>query len=732
MTIKKLNLDVSNFFEFLKILIGCFLILKTVDIAFHIAFPLYIKNFFTLFAWAYSSQSKEKVIYFISYPLSCLLIVIYLGIKNISSAKLKSSLYSQLNFRIRQNLPVNFFPYFYNAFNYFRLKKISKDKQKYFLWGALLFIIVQISYVFLPLIDKPFRIKNEFINISETTILRNGVLANNLQFINDHNFLGLTIHNPNDSNSNNLGEAKNHNLLSDIINYEKTYSNQELDFYYKNKDEIQTQLKVGWFFFHHNYNYGSMIKIESGIANPESIYGWLSTITQNKILTIFNANNFHSYLKLFFSLYLFYFLLLLSFVWLVFKDIKVVILCSLLYASSINFLGLDLLKLAPGFNPVRHFFDIPAIFFAFMYFKNSKFIYKYLSLIIGFFSILWSKEFGFFLLTSIIFSFLLDEIYRNKKLIPNISTISSNLLFFFVGLVFFYFASLKSVSLNSKYFFMGVGSIPIGPLKYSIVMLMIYSVWKISFMIDVNQKIRPLILLTSAYLTLSSFYLIWNPTPIHLLGVTPIYIFWAILIFKYSKCNEKLKNKAFLFLFFFIYFPSAFHMYNSIRSEDRIFETHTVYNWDFDHAKFQTTTNPELFKEAVTMIGKYESKSTFYLISKYENLIPIISNKANTLPFVELMSNLVSKEEIIMVTDKIKNDKPNIIFIDTDIEKEIGFNEVPNISDRIVSSSDFNYVAEAIAKKQTYDNLRKVYKGISSDYKVCNIGRLISVYCLKP
>ena len=57
-----------------------------------------------------------------------------------------------------------------------------RNKEIYLYWTIALLVTAQFLCIFLPLVLKPLKIKNEFLNISEVTILSNQNYVNNIKF----------------------------------------------------------------------------------------------------------------------------------------------------------------------------------------------------------------------------------------------------------------------------------------------------------------------------------------------------------------------------------------------------------------------------------------------------------------------------------------------------------------------------------------------------------------------
>ena len=97
------------------------------------------------------------------------------------------------------------------------------------------------------------------------------------------------------------------------------------------------------------------------------------------------------------------------------------------------------------------------------------------------------------------------------------------------------------------------------------------------------------------------------------------------------------------------------------------------------------------------------------------------------MPYNELLTNLVSPKELEVASEAILRNKPDFIFVDSDIKRNLR-SEVPIISDPVTKS--LNLYGEAKARRGVINGLNDVYDLVSPKYELCDDGRLISVYCI--
>jgi len=306
-------------------------------------------------------------------------------------------------------------------------KTVRKEEHQYINKIAALFGIIfslgALASIFLPLIAGQGKVINDFINISETTVLRSGEERDNISFINEKTLFGLKIFDyrksferqvedfPFSVAINNQEGARsfiktenrwrkyfydegNQTLYSnaawgqedylllrslveekDVANLTDRYlagkrvskrviegaiSEDDMEFIKANRYELINQLFHARYFYHHAHMYLPIIKLQYGIQSP-NFYGTGLTNTWYAVLQNLNALNFQSYLKGLYLSYVVYLIGLLILFWVLFRDFLLVIYGAVLVTFSILIqYPIDIVQ-APGFAPIRHIWDIPVV-----------------------------------------------------------------------------------------------------------------------------------------------------------------------------------------------------------------------------------------------------------------------------------------------------------------------------------------------------------------------------------
>lgn len=636
--------------------------------------------------------------------------------------------------------------------------------------------IASYLYIFIPSFCAPV-VGHDYVNISQRTVLDSGRVVDNLDFINEHQIDGLQLYDPRknsdgiqikvedcariyqniiNSDKNNgakleCDEKSNHLLVKapfvsleagfEELLHEDVATNEEIDFARRNRvDDLENQKMKGWFFFHHGYNFGPMNAMSLGASAEKQtmVYGWLSTVTQGKILESLGLMNYQSYFKLFYSVYIIYFGIYLLGIWIIFKDFGTVVVAGLFAVSSVLTLGGELIKLAPGFNPARHFFDVPTFYLLYRYFSNNKKSHLFLAVMLALFAILWSKDLGLFLATSVGGALIVYALMGSRPVIRLPLIVGS--LTVLVGLIIYLFP-LPGSNPTAIYMILGIGA-PIADTKQIFNLLASVGVLLLAtILIKQAMPYRALTVGLAFYFVQGVTYYIWYPELHHLWGIAPVFIWWLAALYhgwavapsSMGKGNKQLFVVGTLTVFLFL--PALLHFYKSNRLQQLQLESHQLYQWNFERADISSTMDPALFKDAAALIQKFNQEKEVYIISKYDHILPILAGRYSAMPYNELLTNLVSQREVSVAAQAILENDPQYLFVDTDIGR--GFeegNKNANSIDHLAEHAALklqNYLGEAVARERQIFELNDVYKKVADRYQKCESSGLISVYCRK-
>lgn len=605
-------------------------------------------------------------------------------------------------------------------------------------WGVVLCAIAaQYAAIFVPLIINPMRIENDYINIPEKTILKSGDVVDNIDYINEHKIAGLQLYDPrNVQNKEALTKVSANVMLhlDKLHIQEKVYSEEELDFIKRNSIELLNQTKAGWFFYHHVYSFGPMNAMSLGASSYDQamVYGWLSTVMQSKVLKLLGMSSYQGYFKVYFAAYLAYFAIFLLGIWAIFRRLETVVFAAILSVSALFLLGFELIRLAPGFNPLRHIFDVPVFYLLYRYLAQDRKGYLIFACILALFSILWNKDFGLFLALSVGGAVLFKGLkQRPFALVPllvgSVTVIAAALLFF---------SPMPGANPTAGYMMLGVGTPQATNGEIFGLLLIVSLLLAATIRIKQNEAYTILAVGAALYFVQSLTYYIWYPFAHHLLGVAPVFILWLVVLFHgwTSQFQDGVIPKrgggVLLLLLLFIYLPASARFYFGQWTYNKIFKEHRLFHWSFKEASFISTMDPALFEESVNMINRYSSNDNgIFIISKYDSILPILAGKYSAMPYIELPTNLVSTKEVKIASTAILKSKPSFLYVDSDIGRSLS-GEIPVETDPV--ATQLRLYGEARARVMVLQGLNEVYARVADRYQRCQSGRLISVYCRKP
>ena len=226
-------------------------------------------------------------------------------------------------------------------------------------------------------------------------------------------------------------------------------------------------------------------------------------------------------------------------------------------------------------------------------------------------------------------------------------------------------------------------------------------------------------------------YYVWAGTDKHLLNVASILVLagvaFAKLILDFTEVKrfERLIVGSLIVLaLMVVYIPGLLSYYSTRQEYEEIFVTHKTYDWDLDTAKFRSTMNPAYFVDSISLIQAYApSDNAIYLISKYDNFLPFLAKKYSAMPFFDLQWFLLTDKEVNLCIERIQTQKPQYLFVDTDIERDLK-GEIVTAELRLISGPG----GESLMRVQRLNLLKDIFLAVKEDYVPVKQGGLLMVY----
>ncbi len=514
----------------------------------------------------------------------------------------------------------------------------------------------------------------------------------------------------------------------------RKYSEEEKDFYHKNKFELYCQILSTWVIHHHNFILGPVNEYALGkkLNDIYMQYGWLNVVAIKIFLDKFWSITYQNYIKVLFSFYYIYYALFLVLLFILFRRIDYILLSVIISFSTVNKNGFNFLFLAPGFNPMRHFFDIIVIVFFYYHLKTKKRSFFYFALLASLVGILNNTYVGLFCLIALLVVTAIMFLTDHK---PSFyGDILPILLSGFLGLYLLIWGDIGREGL-SKYYLEGLLGYRFPPqtiISLTIAFSAVYAC--IPKIIKINNELKYIALFLFFYSQMLLLYYVWGATSYHFLNFAPIYALTVIIFLKLLIDNSSLLSKyqniilgVCLLASLITYVPSLVKYYREKAEYDEIFKTHLTYEWDFDNAKFTSTMNPKFFSDAAGLIGKYSRENGIYIISKYDGILPFLSKRYSAMPFFEVNNFLVTSKEIQLCIDTINKAKPEYLFVDTDINRNLNTDIINDKTQGYFSGLDSMH-EESVWRVQRLNLLKIIFHAVRDDYQPIEKGYLVTVY----
>lgn len=515
------------------------------------------------------------------------------------------------------------------------------------------------------------------------------------------------------------------------------YSETAIKFAEINHFELYNQSVAGHYFHHHNVFLGPINAHTLGKPQSQTmfLYGWLSTLTLSVLLKYFGGLNVAAYLKISYFFYPLYFSLFALAALYIFRNIWFASLVLATCISSAALTQFEILHIAPGFNPIRHFFDIFVLVSWYMYLfsTRSNTLLLGLAVIFNVLAYLFCKEFGILLYGAFFVAFVVKFIYdQHKKWLDLGIVLLGGCLILCASL----FIKLGS-NPDSFYYFTGV-TIP--PTRDNTVMKALFLlVFGYSFILfhawkDLRWKFLAIFLFT--YAQTSLIYYLWYTEPGHLFVFLPFWVLLGIIIFNeitsyflFQRTREYLIPLLVIIFICNVYLP-AILAYNHEESRYfKVFRYHQIYAWDFPTAKFKSTMDPQPFIDAIALIHRYTNNNSMFLISKYDNLLPFLAQRYNAMPFLQTDLSMVTKKELNIATNAILLAKPLYLFVDSDINRNRQ-GDIFRQNDPLTQKLGTYTVS--LGRVLVLNNLTTLFNSVRNNYEPIQTSGLLTVYRRKP
>ncbi|MGD9971109.1 MAG: hypothetical protein AB7S65_11720 [Sulfuricurvum sp.] len=604
--------------------------------------------------------------------------------------------------------------------SYLKLKNIMSNKSFYIIF--LGFGFLHLGYLFFnPIVHQP-KIINEYMNIPEQTILKNGYLVNNQQYLKKL-LLG-------ESSLQDAGKKDQFELHGNAVDLEKLDINEYVskDWLKKNSFELHWQVLSRYMIHHNSFMFIPIGDFELGKkwGDINAQYGLGSAWLFEKLLAWQNSISLDGWLKLSYGFYYIYFVFFVAIVFSITRSLSWTTLIFLLSLALVNNRGYDFLLLPPGESPWRHIFDIVILYLLFLFAEQKKLFFYITALLFGVLSIALSPQIGIMIFLATIVSGIFYALREKFHVWPVV--ISSTVSVVVAGYCFILSSSANDLA---QYYLDGVIGFPIKFHQMFKIFLMIIIgyifLWKIlKERLSLNYVYLVFLVIYAQELIL---YVVWHYNGDGFKSRAFIYVLTiALLLFPFQKIvADRWKNILLIFSTVAIgvfYITSVIRVNQSKNLYEQIFKQHISYEWKIDRAHIISTMNPVYFQNGVDLIQKYSNgRNGIYMISEYDNFLPFLAHKYSLMPFFDLKWYLVTPRELNKSIQTIKDAKPEYLFVDTGIGRDLN-NEIID-----VTLPEIGYLhQESIWRVERLRLLNKIFESVAPNYELVEKSYLISVY----
>ncbi|HWQ27117.1 MAG TPA: hypothetical protein VN367_10120 [Chlorobaculum sp.] len=507
------------------------------------------------------------------------------------------------------------------------------------------------------------------------------------------------------------------------------YSKSVIKFLKNNRFEMHQQVLSRFMIHHHNFILAPLNELYYGkdVKNIVAQYGLGGAMIIGKILTFSGGISLHGWLKICYLFYLIYFIFLIFTSYKITGSYYFACIVFMLSVGVMNNRGYDILILPPGDSPWREFMDIPILLLMYWFGVKRGLIYLASALLLAVFQVVINPQFGAMMLMAVICSAVFIAIREKENFA---ATIVLSLVSLISG-VAIYIKSNANSGL-SKYYFDGMVGVKI---EYQQILLFIM-MFMVGYLLlyRVIQKKNGLEYASIIYLLLYSqalfLYVVWHYDKNGITSRFHIYILTALLIIQRADVLSVIKKYKNSFLLIVsaaavvFYVRSVVFVVDGKYEYDQIFKRHKAYEWNMKRADIVSTMNPEHFNESIMLIKEYSpDQRGLYIISKYDNILPFLSERYSMMPFFDMQWYCVTDKEVYGSIKCIKDARPEYLFVDTDIYRNFN-NDLIDPKIPVIG-----YLSqESIWRVQRLKLLNKIFEGVSGDYTLIKKGILISIY----
>lgn len=505
---------------------------------------------------------------------------------------------------------------------------------------------------------------------------------------------------------------------------------KDADFLSKNRQNMVSDY-IGLWFHHQNHIMSPISRVNLG-QQPNDIfmqYGYGTTLLMQKTLNHFKGFNLGDYFKVLNLFCYVYYFAFLAVLFVIFKKPTIALSAWGLILIPLNKFLYIHWYIAPGANPIRHFFDIFAIFFFYLYLINHKKVNLIVVDLLCLCGIFVYPMYGLFLSMALVAASLIRLIAKKSKF-----ELTNALIFSIVSLIAYKLFSV-GVDLSSSNFFNGLS----GFLTTKKIILLIFTLIACAYAliiknIKVTSPYKDLLLFLVLYVQGILLYFLAISEMSHFLVLTPVYIFTFFVFIQLFKESFSIKDNSFeifnLIIFLlvaailsFVSFPA--HLNDVYVSKVEI-KYHPIYEWNIPNSNFKSDMNPKYFADSIKLLKRkeYSVENKIYMISEYDNFLPLLADKYNAFSYIDLQWYVSQPKVYNEIKSQLISEKPKYIFVD----KYLTTDKIESTVFHVPLPQNEGYFEVSLLKYLRLRTLKSLFDEISEDYTPIESSYLLTVY----
>ena len=510
---------------------------------------------------------------------------------------------------------------------------------------------------------------------------------------------------------------------------DRVLSKEEKQFFRVNRFSLGFQFTGNGVIHHHGFMLNPLNEYDLGKPRTEIFaqYGWLNLWLTHGLMRVMGGINLHNYFRVWYSYYYLYYLLYFGLLWLIFRRRDYLAAGAMLAVGLLSFIEYQWLLEPPGINPIRRILELPLLAGLWFFWRQPRLRYLLLVIACLWLAILNNWQFGLMALgaTSVCLG-----VQRRRQ--GSVNGKAGDILLA-VGLV----GGLMLVKWMrggndplSAYYLAGSAAMPIGVWKGPLSLIAFASgAALLARLFDPHRPIAYLCLFLLLYTVAVMTYSLWNGSPTYLLVPGPLYVLTVLSFCRYL--SEKVpvfrllrrQTAGLLVIIGLGVLLTGGWDQECTRNEFLgILDNHQVYEWELERAKFTSTMDPRYFQNGVELIQKYSKGPGIHIISKYDNFLPFLAGRYSAMPYFEMSKFLISPRETAKCVERLLADRPEYLFVDTDIRRDYAADLVHRFSPL---GALHGYSRYRVAQMQL---MQKVFATVQDQYELVEQGLILSVY----